>query len=334
MAARPVMLNGAMKVLLPNNLELNPQLPEGAVAISYDVRAAIPDEHLDAEVLVEWAYSRRNLADAASRMPRLRLVQALSAGADNVLDAPFGASVSTCSGVGLHDATVTEHALALTLALLRRIPASLAAQEAREWSRELGGVQPLRGEKHITTLLGARVLIWGFGSIGQTLAPHLASLGAQVRGVARSSGTRAGFDVITAEDLPDALPETDLLVMILPQSPSTTNALDAARLALLPTRALVVNVGRGTTVEEAALLVALREGGIAGAALDVTATEPLPADSALWDAPHLILTPHAAGGRPVGADQLIAANTEALLQERELRNLVPRDGDTGTTLEG
>jgi phosphoglycerate dehydrogenase-like enzyme len=86
----------------------------------------------------------------------------------------------------------------------------------------------------------------------------------------------------------------------------------------------VVNVGRGSTVDEPALVAALTEGRIAGAALDVTEVEPLPADSPLWDAPNLLLTPHAAGGRPVGADDLVAANLEALLAGRELRNVVER----------
>jgi phosphoglycerate dehydrogenase-like enzyme len=86
----------------------------------------------------------------------------------------------------------------------------------------------------------------------------------------------------------------------------------------------VVNVGRGATVDEPALVAALTDGRIAGAALDVTETEPLPADSPLWKAPRLLLTPHAAGGRPVGADDLIAANLEALLAGAELRNVVDR----------
>jgi phosphoglycerate dehydrogenase-like enzyme len=86
----------------------------------------------------------------------------------------------------------------------------------------------------------------------------------------------------------------------------------------------VVNVGRGSTVDEEALVEALEEGVIAGAALDVTAVEPLPADSPLWAAPNLVLTPHAAGGRPVGAAELISANLAALLAGGELRNVVAR----------
>lgn len=313
-----------MKVLLPNAIELHPALPEGVVGVTYDVSAPIPDEHLDAEVLVDWEVRRPMIADAAERLRNLKLVQALSAGADGVLNAPFGESVTICSGVGLHDKPVTEHSLALILALLRRLPACLAAQERHEWAWHLGGNQPQRGEDHITSLLGSRVLIWGFGSIGQNLAPVLRSLGANVRGVARSSGERAGFEVITDADLSEALPETDLLIMILPGLPGTANALNAERLGLLPKTALVVNVGRGTTVDEDALLAALNHGSIAGAGLDVTSTEPLPEDSPLWDAPHLILTPHAAGGRPVGADELITANVTALLSGGELRNVLER----------
>jgi phosphoglycerate dehydrogenase-like enzyme len=125
-------------------------------------------------------------------------------------------------------------------------------------------------------------------------------------------------------DLPAELGRTDVLVVILPSTPDTANALDGDRLAALPSHAYVVNVGRGATVDESALVAALVDGRIAGAALDVTAVEPLPADSPLWEAPHLVLTPHAAGGRPVGADGLLSHNLAALLEGEELRNVVER----------
>ncbi len=312
----------AMKVLLPNTVELNPQLPEGSTTVTFDSAAPIPDEHLDAEVLVDWLIRRKTMADAAERLPNLKLVQSLSAGADNVLSAPFDEDVAICSGVGLHDHAVTEHAMALTLALLRRLPACMKAQQRGKWAKELGGSQTLLTDEHITTLLDARVLVWGFGSIAQTLAPVLQSLGARVTGVARTAGERSGFPVITEDDLPRELPHTDLLIMVLPGVSATENALNAERLALLPETALVVNVGRGTTVDEDALLSALKDGSIAGAALDVTAQEPLPENSPLWNAPNLIITPHAAGGRPFGSDELIAANVTALLNGDDLRNRI------------
>lgn len=313
-----------MKVLLPDSLPLDPTLPEGVEAVRYDATAPVPDEHLDAEVLVVWGSSTGDLRAVAGRMPRLRWIQTLAAGPDAVLAAGFPDGVLVTSGQGLHDRPVTEHALALVLALLRRLPAALAAQAGHRWADELGGLQPLHPEGAVTTLLDARVLVWGFGSIGQTLAPLLQALGAQVRGVGRSAGERAGFPVVAEDRLEAELRQTDVLVMILPATEATTHALDAGRLAALPPHALVVNVGRGATVDEPALVAALREGDVAGAALDVTEVEPLPADSPLWDAPNLLLTPHAAGGRPVGADELVAANLAALLAGRELRNVVER----------
>ena len=185
-----------MKVLLPNSVPLDPALPEWVEAVRYDATAPVPDEHLDAEALVVWGSAGADLAAVAGRMPRLRWVQSLAAGPDAVLQAGFPDEVLITSGAGLHSATVTEHALALVLALVRRLPAAGRAQAEHRWDRELGGLQPLHPEGAVTTLLGARVLVWGFGSIGQTVAPLLEQLGAQVRGVARSAGERSGFAVV------------------------------------------------------------------------------------------------------------------------------------------
>jgi phosphoglycerate dehydrogenase-like enzyme len=313
-----------MKLLLPDSLPLAPALPEGVAAVVYDATAPVPDEHLDAEALVVWGSAGADLRAVAGRMPRLRWVQTLAAGPDAVLAAGFPDDVVITAGSGLHSRTVTEHALALTLALVRRLPAAARAQAEHRWADDLGGVQPLHPEGAVTTLIDARVLIWGFGAIGQTLAPLLHQLGARVRGVARSAGERSGFAVVAEQDLHSEFRQTDVLVMILPSTAATDGALDADRLAALPAHAYVVNVGRGSTVDEPALVAALREGRLAGAALDVTGTEPLPADSPLWDAPNLVLTPHAAGGRPVGAEELVTDNLAALLAGRDLRNVVER----------
>jgi phosphoglycerate dehydrogenase-like enzyme len=112
--------------------------------------------------------------------------------------------------------------------------------------------------------------------------------------------------------------------MILPAADGTRGALSRQSLAALPAHAYVVNVGRGATVEEDALVAALNAGEIAGAGLDVTAVEPLPDDSPLWNARNLVLTPHTAGGRPVGADSLISDNVAALLAGEPLRNVIKR----------
>lgn len=313
-----------MKLLLSSLVEEEPRLPQGVQIVRYRNNRPIPDEHVDAGIFVDWGNGAPMLADTARRLTRLHWVQTLSAGPDLVLRAGFGADVAITGGVGLHDQPVSEHALALILALVRELPQAAAAQERHEWSRALGGPRPLRPEGRVTTLLGARVVIWGFGSIGVTLAGLLAALGATVTGVARSAGERGGYPVVAEDGLEDVLAPADLLVMVLPSAPETDGALGAEQLALLPAHAMVVNVGRGSTVDEIALVGALESGRLAGAALDVTATEPLPADSPLWDAPNLILTPHAAGGRPVGAAALIEDNVRRLLVGEPLRNVVSR----------
>lgn len=307
-AAYPGAMSATKKILLPDTTPLDPVLPDGWEAVTVDARAAVPAEHHDARGLVVWGASRRHLASAAADLPDLRFIQSLAAGVEGILAAGFRDDVVIGTGAGLHSVTVPEHTLAMLLALLRRIPESLAAQRERRWADEIGGIQPLRPDGQLTSLYGARVLVWGFGDIGQHLAPLLTALGADVQGVARSAGERAGFPVIAADDVRSVLPETDILISILPGGPETEQAIGAEVLAALPAHALVVNVGRGTVLDQAALRDALEAGTISGAALDVTDPEPLPTDDPLWSAPNLLITPHAAGGRPVGADARIEQN--------------------------
>lgn len=316
-----------MKVLLPTSLPLTMTAGEPDVTfVPYDVRVPVPQEHTDAEVLVVWGNSRDQLADAATRLTRLRWVQALAAGPDVVVAAGFGEDVVLTSGRSLHDGPVAEHTLALALTAARRLDLMHDAQRAGRWARELGGMQSARPSSFpgLGTLEGAEVTVWGFGSIAQRLTPLLTALGAHVVGVATSAGTRAGTRVITAADLPARLAETDLLVAILPATPETAKVLDAEVFDRLPAHAWVINVGRGATLDEEALDLALRAGTLAGAALDVVEHEPLAAGSPLWSTPNLVLTPHAAGGRPQGAAALVEANLAAYRAGDALTNVVAR----------
>ena len=166
------------------------------------------------------------------------------------------------------------------------------------------------------------MLVWGFGNIAKCLTPHLVGLGATVRGVARTAGVRGGVEVVGEDKLAEVLPETDALVMILPGDATTRHVLNRERLALLPKHAWVVNVGRGSSVDEEALFEALEKEEIGGAALDVFETEPLPEGDKLYKAKNLILSPHAAGGRPRGAEELIVDNLQRFLAGQELRNVI------------
>ncbi|WP_251151683.1 NAD(P)-dependent oxidoreductase [Cellulosimicrobium sp. Marseille-Q4280] len=313
-----------MKILVPDTIPLDVRAAPGDEVVVYDAAAPLPVEDRDAQVLVAWANSPDNLADAARHLTGLRWVQTLAAGPDAVLAAGFGPDVTVTSGRSLHDGPVAEHALALVLAAVRRLDELGAAQREHRWDRAVNAAQAAPATAGRYTLDGAHVVIWGFGSIAARLAPLLAALGARVTGVASRSGERHGFPVVADDELATLLPTADVLVSLLPALPTTRHALDAERIDQLPDHAVVVNVGRGATVDEGALVAALRAGTLGGAALDVTETEPLPVGSPLWDAPRLILTPHVAGNRPQRASDLLNANLDALRAGEELRNVVPR----------
>ncbi|ROR97202.1 phosphoglycerate dehydrogenase-like enzyme [Salana multivorans] len=313
-----------MKILLPDSLPLAPELPDDVEVVRYSTASPIPPEHRDAEAIVIWSLTSGWWRENAGLLPNLGLVQSLTAGVDAILAADFRPEALVASGVGLHDVTVAEHALALILAAARRLDVAVRAVGEHRWAAELADAQPLDNATSFTLVHGARVVVWGFGSIGTRLAGLLRALGAHVVGVARTAGEREGFEVVTTDELPRVLGDADVLVAVLPSTPETANAIDADTLALLPTKAWVVNVGRGATLDQAALADALRAGRLAGAALDVVVPEPLPADDELWDAPNLILTPHCAGGRPLGADERIAENLRRWRAGEELVQQVAR----------
>ena len=313
-----------MKLLYPTSLVLDAKSLEGFSVdiVPYDVKAPIPEEHTDATVLVTWTNTADNLKDAAKRLKSLKWIQSLAAGPNDVLNAGFPSSVTVTTGSGLHDRTVAEHTLALLLTCARRLHSMRDHQLKGKWPGHLGGPQPDRPKGSFTTLRDAKVLVWGFGNIAKMLTPSLVGLGATVKGVARSARVVNGIEVYGEDKLPELLAETDALVMILPGSDATKHALNKERLKMLPKHAWVVNVGRGTTIDEDALANAVQQGEIAGAALDVFEKEPLPESSRFWAIENIIVSPHAAGGRPQEAEALIADNLRRFRAGQELRNVI------------
>lgn len=311
-----------MKLLYPTSVKLAIENLKGfAVTLHpYDVTTPIPEDLIDAQILVTWSNSAANLSDAAKRMKNIRWIQSLAAGPNDVLSAGFDTSkITITTGSGLHDGPVAEHTLGLLLSAARRFDEMRDYQLEGKWPGHLGGSFP---RNDFTTLRGASVLIWGFGNIAKTLTTYFTALGSQVRGIARQAGVRNGVEVYGEDKLPELLPQTDALVMILPGSESTRDVLNAERLKLLPKHAWVINVGRGISIDEDALADALEKREIGGAALDVFKTEPLPESSRLWKAPNFILSPHAAGGRPEGCVELIADNLRRFLAEQPLKNTI------------
>ena len=230
---------------------------------------------LEAEFLVA---TRQFMVEYLRRMPRLRVVQTISAGVDWIKPhLPPG--VILADGRGVHDVAVSEWVVGAILAQLKLIPEFARAQQRREWL----------GKERLDELYGKRVLLVGYGSIGRATAARLRPFGAQVVPLARRP--RPGVYSLAALDR--LLPEVDVVVLLLPLTAETRRLVDAAFLQRMKQGALLVNAGRGGLVDHEALLTALRSGRIR-AALDVTDPEPLPADHPLWEAPGLWISPHRA----------------------------------------
>ena len=213
-----------------------------------------------------------------AHLPRLRVVQTLSAGVDNIRSA-VPAGVVLCNGRGIHDTSTAELALTLTLASLRGVPEFVRAQEAGEW-------RPERRE----ALADKRVLILGYGQIGAAIEARLLPFEVEVLRVAR----HARADVHAIEELPGLLPDVDVVILIVPGTKETRHLVDEGFLRRMRPGGLLVNLARGSVVDHEALADALDDGRIR-AALDVTDPEPLPPGHRLWQAPNLLLTPHVGG---------------------------------------
>ena len=217
--------------------------------------------------------------------------------------------------------TIAEHVVMVTLMLLRRMPEYEAIVRERGWSNQLP-IRSIRDNEF--TLLGT-------GNIGVNVAERLRGMGAaKITGLSRSGRMVPGFDAVyPISRLDEILPDVKILVMSLPGTAETIHILNRERIALLPRSAYVVNVGRGTAVEQEPLIEALNGGRLAGAALDVMDPEPLPPDHPLWEAKNLILTPHVSGNMTLGYTcdvnvEMFCADLLRYGRGEPLKNLVDR----------
>ena len=274
-------------VLLPFNDAQRATLEAGAPGstFTYTTKADVTDDEIAAADAIIGSLAPNRLPVAKN----LRLLQLNSAGYDNYVT-PAGtvpAEVKLTCAVGAYGQAVSEHMFAMVLALMKRLPGYRDDQRTHTWTD--------RGP--VTTLAGARVLVLGAGDIGAHLARLCQAMGAHVTGVRRHAGAvPEGFESIrTMDELFDLLPAADVVVSFLPSSKTTRGLADAAFFAACKRGAYFANGGRGDLVVQPDLVRALESGQLAGAALDVTTPEPLPADDPLWDAPNLFVTPHVAG---------------------------------------
>lgn len=261
-------------------------------------RASFRDAVGDADVLLvsnaAWADAYLDGLDAGD------FVQSMSAGYDAFpIDALRERGVTFARGT-VHGPAAAEHAMALALALLRGLGTFRDRQRAGEWDRSPG--------RTLGTLLDRTLTVVGLGDIGRGVVERARGFDARVEAITRRP---AEHDELPADrlhgfdDLGRVLPGTDALVLAVPLTDLTRELIDADALAALPETAVLVNVARGEVIDADALVAALREASIAGAALDVFATEPLPDDSPLWDLERALLTPHVAVHSRWYADRVV-----------------------------
>jgi D-2-hydroxyacid dehydrogenase (NADP+) len=243
-----------------------------------------------ADVLVVSGFWRNELLDLA---PKLRFIQAIGAGVDQFDQAALRQrGIRLASARGVNKNAVSEHAMAHILAFARHIHTGRDHQQQRMWRGMISDLT-LREDE----LGGKTLLIVGLGAIGSRLAKLAQAFDMQVIGIKRdpATGGSAVDEVHTTDRLLDLLPRADYVALTCPLTPATTGLIDATALAAMKPSAYLINMARGRVVDEPALIAALQNNSIAGAGLDCTWEEPLPADSPLWALNNVLLTPHTAG---------------------------------------
>jgi phosphoglycerate dehydrogenase-like enzyme len=258
-----------MRVLhLPNYDTLPQELPDTNIFVGYSLRA----EQLAHARELQWIHS--TAAGVAQLMyPELR---------------QSGVTVTNASGI--FSVPMAEHTMGLLLALARNFPDSVRYQDQSKWSVQNLWDKP----QHLTEINSSVLLIVGYGSIGREIAHRAKAFAMRVWGVTRSGRGDTGHaeKILPVSQLSDVLPHADYVVIAAPETPETRLLIGAEQISRMKHGARLINVARGSLLDEAALIDALRSGKLGAAALDVTAVEPLPPESPLWAAPNLFITPH------------------------------------------
>jgi phosphoglycerate dehydrogenase-like enzyme len=266
----------------------------------------------DADVLVVSGMWKNELLEKA---PKLRFIQSIGAGTDQFSrEALQAKGIRLASASGVNRRAVSEHAMSLILALARLLPEARDNQAKKVWRGMISDRTKREDE-----LGGKTLVIVGLGAIGGRLAELATAFDLKVIGVKRdpSTGKGAADAVYATSDLKKVLPEADFVALTCPLTRETENIIDAAALAAMKPSAYLVNCARGRCVDEKALVDALSNGRIAGAALDVTVEEPLPASSPLWTTKNTFITPHTAGETRKYEDNVIDILLENLTRLRK-----------------
>ncbi len=269
-----------------------------------------------AEIMIGWNAPE----EAVRRAQRLRWIHSTGAGVERLLGPEVKSrEIVVTSSSGIHEAVV-EHVFAFMLAFFRRLHIALRSQLQRQWDRGRAVGEELQGKT-----LG----ILGLGTIGTEIARKAQVFGMRVIGMKRTPSPVPGVErVLGTDELHTVLRESDVVVVALPMTPNTRGLIGEAEFQVMKRAALFINIGRGPIVQEDALIRALRERWIAGAALDVFEREPLPPNSPLYELDNVIITPHVSGSSPAYMDRavsLFCENLRRYLTGEPLVNVVDKE---------
>ena len=282
-----------------------------------EVSALNPDDVADKQVILGHIPPR--LIPYAKSLEWLQLS---SAGADRYFPSDvLPEHVLLTNAVGAYGLAVSEHMTAFTFSLLRRFPQYARNQHDHIW-KIMGSIKAVSESV---------ILVIGMGDIGGMYARQMKALGATVIGVRRTIKEKPEWvdEQYTVNELDKVLPRADVVAMVIPGGDATRHLMDARRFSLMKDGAYLINVGRGTAVDTDALTDALKSGKLAGAALDVTDPEPLPADHPLWEIDNVIITPHASGNYLLNGTldrvvEILTENFDNFVSGRPLKNIVDR----------
>ena len=303
---------------------LRQECPEAELHLVKNL-SELPENLSHIDVLIAFGTSIND--DVLRRLSNVKWIQSLATGVDHFLRSPHvAASVLITSGRGIHGSMMREMTVYLMLSLTHDAARRAEDQKNHVWQRRLW-----------TLLYEKTAVVVGIGVAGTDIGKLLHGFGMNVIGVSRSVRDIPGFtSIMPTEKLAEAAAMADFLVNVLPASPDNIGLFDAAVFAAMKPSAYFINVGRGETVDEEALIAALRDGKIAGAGLDVFRREPLAPDNALWDMPNVVVTPHV-GGYVAEYEEyvmpIVVENMRHFLAGRRerMRNIVARPAAASVT---
>ena len=278
----------------------------------------IVDNLPHADILVGFSLRREQFSSAK----KLKWIHSTAAGVGQLMYPELRQSgILLTNARGIHSAPMAEHILGMILALSRRFPDAFRFQRAAHWAQqEIWDAHPFE-------LKGKLLLIVGFGSIGRALTRIIQPIGMRIWGITRSGSgdEQLAERILPATELHAALPQADFVLLSAPETPDTQRMIGEKELVLMKHSAYLLNVARGTLVDQNALIAALRARTISGAALDVTEEEPLAAENPLWKLDNVFITPHVSAATELlwqRQGELLLENLERWFDGRELLNRV------------